>query len=86
MQTHLFTVRGQTLSTRTKLRYAVVAVRPEAVPAPEGGWYVAFGRIEKRTDSLVTALRERNRLARPSSFPGPGVEHVVIDLVTYTEV
>lgn len=54
--THKFVIKGFKITTRTPRRYAVVVMREEAV-VNHLGTYMAFARVEKRTDNLVTARR-----------------------------
>jgi hypothetical protein len=68
-------VQGQTTTTDRRRRYAVVAVRPQPIKT-EQGMFVAFARVEKRTDSEETAIKAA-ALARTSA--GLGVEIVVVD-------
>ena len=53
-QPSTITVRGHKVSNKTNRAYVVVAVRPEPITT-ERGTYVAFARIEKRTDNIDTA-------------------------------
>lgn len=92
--THRLVVRGQKVMTRTPRRYAVVDVRPEEVVVPPDNNYgthgvlIPYARVEKRTDSLQTAVAFVNRHSRYGSRPlvGPGSVLVIIDLTTGQEV
>lgn len=74
------TVRGIKIRTAAQRRFAVVAVRPMDIPH-ENGTLVAFARIIKRSDNIVTA---RNIARRGAS--GIGVAAVVVDTTTGEEV
>jgi len=78
-----FTVRGHKVRSQSQRRYIVVAVRPEPVPTANG-YYVAFARIERRSDNLATA----RKAARHYDFnlAGNGSFAVVVDSATGEEV
>lgn len=78
MNVKTFATHGFLVRTRSDRRYAVVALREDAVPHPDGGYLVAFARIERTTDSLKAA-------ARPIDL-GLGMKKVVIDTTTGLEV
>jgi hypothetical protein len=78
--THTFTVRGHKVRTSTNRRYVAVAVRPEPVTT-EKGTFVAFARVEKRSDNLATL----NRAARNNGY-ATGAFMVVVDTTTGLEV
>jgi hypothetical protein len=79
-KTHRLVVRGREIKTRTERRYVVVAVRPKPT-ATEAGTFVAFARVEKRTDSIETA----RTVARRYGFAN-GAFAVVIDTTTGGEI
>lgn len=83
MQTQSFTIRGMKIRSRTPRRFLVVAVRPEPVTT-EGGTYLAFATIEKRTDSITTARTFVRWMCNRGR--GIGVAVVVIDTTTGEEV
>ncbi len=91
-RTTTITVRGHQIRSRSNRRYIVVSVRPEAITIHPGdvyerepGTYVAFARIEKRTDSAATA-RTHQRRFRDGRYAGIGVYYVIVDTVTGEEV
>jgi hypothetical protein len=78
-----FEVLGQKVRYRGNHRFIVVAVRPEPITVDAGqyggvatGVYVAFARVDKRTDNSRTA----SEFARKASYTrGPGVKYAVVD-------
>ncbi len=80
-KTHKITTHGQTVTTRTDRRFAVLTVRAEPIRSAHGGWYVAFASVEKRTDNLATARTQARKCVRVH-----GLFPVIIDLTTGEEV
>lgn len=80
-QSITFEVRGQKVRTSTQRRYVVIAVRSEPVHVAGEGTYVAFARIEKRSDNIETA---RKAAAKHPRFVGG--ETVVMDTATGWEI
>lgn len=96
MTTKTITVRGHRIRSASQRRFIVVAVRPEDITirpedeaarifGREPGTYVAFARIEKRSDSAATAHAHKARFERARAG-GIGVHFVVVDTVTGEEV
>jgi hypothetical protein len=72
------TVKGQTTTTDRRRRYAVVTVRETPVTT-DAGTYVAFARVDGRTDDAFKA----KKLAAASMLRrGIGCEVVVVDRAT----
>lgn len=78
-----FEVHGHKVRTRTQRRYVIVTVRPEPVRTDKDDVYVAFARVDKRTDNVVTAKDYARRWANSL---GPGCLLVVVDTTTGKEV
>jgi hypothetical protein len=75
--THRIEVFGQKVVTRTPRRYIVIVVRPEAREV-DGQVYVAFARVEKRTDNHATARSAQRRIG----YGFQGTRAVIFDTVT----
>lgn len=78
-----FTVRGQVVRSESRRRYIVVAVRANPIVTDQGT-FVAFARVEKRSDSRETARTLARRFN--NGFQGHGVFAVVVDTVEGVEV
>lgn len=81
--THRVNVRGQKVVCRTSRRYLVIGVRAHNVPSerPEGGVFIAFAHVLKRTDSLDVAFKMQ------AAYPAyKGAQAIVYDTATRQEV
>lgn len=79
-----FTVRGHKIRSQSNRRYLVIAVRPAPVPlagTAGKGMYVAFARVEKRTDNIKTARAAIRKYGHAN-----GAFAVVIDAATGAEI
>ena len=90
--THILSVRGHKICTRTPRRFSVVGVR-ETPFTTDRGTYVAFAEVVTRTDNFANAKARARKYwnntrcsARIGASAGDSITAVVVDTATGEEV